>query len=70
MKVYVRNFEDSSLARTYIVMMITDGAGDMAGPVCNGLSTGAESSASHLTTFILLGAFKLWKEGLVPLLSP
>ena len=66
----MRNFEDSSLARTYIVMMVTDGAEDMAGPGCDRLSTGAESSAFHSATFILLGTFKLWKEELVQLLSP
>lgn len=31
MRVYVRNSEDSSLAATYIVMMVMDGAGDVAG---------------------------------------
>lgn len=39
-RVYVRNFKGSSLSGTYIVMMITDGAGDMAGPGCDRLYTG------------------------------
>lgn len=56
------NFKHSSLAGTHIVMMVTDGAGEVAGPGCDRLSTVAKSSASHSTNFILLETRKFGRK--------
>lgn len=42
---YLRNFKNSNLVGTYTAMMVTNGAGDVAGPGYDGLSVAAQYSA-------------------------